>query len=610
LPAGQIHYEVFTVDAPVTPDDIDWSPSPQEAVVDKRCPVCYRAGGHSAVLTVPAMEPRGRTLTLIRCSGCASAFYEPPDIANFSDIGHEGDEFWRFYVEVGAGVWETVWPILAAADRGSLLDVGCGFGFALDFWQRTGRGEAVGLELADYGRVGAQRLGVTIHAEFLQDCKALAGRRFDVVYASEVIEHVPDPSAFVALLSRWVADDGVLIMTTPAGSFIRKENQSATLLAALSPGFHGFLLSSEAFEDTARRAGFAHVEILTSNERQFMWASRRPLRVNPRRPRARSAYLEYLAGRITAPTEHTSPVWQGFAYRLGKDFVGVGRLAEGKEVLARLLAGVEASFGAEAADPAAALARLKACTSLAEYGRAVPYFASSLFYFLGALAQHHDRDLDHAMRYYAGAVECTLESGRLGPMFLEAMSQLWSARARQAELLIATGDIAGGVDLFVRLVDEGVRCEARNAFALASRDLLESTVPTICEGLWGHGYRDQAQRLFARYKAYLSDRYGAAITTAGGVEERLRDPGADLPLDPLYAPFFAMRASFPAEEARAEAAAIIRTGVANAHHPVFGPRLRTLADHASQLEATAAGAKPAGATLVWSSTSLFRPKSG
>jgi SAM-dependent methyltransferase len=578
------------------------------AVDDKHCPVCNRVGGHSVILAVAAMEPRGRTLTLIRCSGCDSAFYDPPDIANFSDIGHDSDEFWRFYVEVGGGVWETVWPILAAADRGSLLDVGCGFGFALDFWQRTGRGEAVGLELADYGRVGAQRLGVTIHAEFLQDCKALAGRRFDVVYASEVIEHVPDPSAFVALLSRWVADDGVLIMTTPASSFIRKENHSATLLAALSPGFHGFLLSSEAFEDTARRAGFAHVEILTANERQFLWASRRPLRVAPQRPRARPAYVGYLAGHVATPTEDTSPVWQGFAYRLGKDFVGVGRLAEGKEVLARLLAGIESSFGAEANDPVAALARLKTCTSLAEYGRAVPYFSPSLFYFLGALAQHHDRDVDRAIRYYAGAVECTLESGRLGAMFLEAMSLLWPARARLAELLIATGDIAGGVDLLVRLVDEGVRCEARNAFALASRDLLESTVPTICEGLWGHGYRDHAQRLFARYKSYLSDRYGAATTTAGGVEERLRDAGADLPLDPLYAPFFAVRASFPAEEARAEAAAVIRAGEANADHPVFGPRLRKLADHARLLEATATSAGPGGATLVWSSTSFFQQR--
>lgn len=597
------------MDAPLTPDDIDWSPSPGVAVGDKHCPVCHRVGGHSVVLTVPALEPRGRTLTLIRCSGCASAFYEPPDIANFSDIGHEGDDSWRFYVEIGGGIWETIWPILAAADRGSLLDVGCGFGFALDFWQRTGRGEAVGLELADYGRVGAQRLGVTIYAEFLQDCKALAGRRFDVVYASEVIEHVPDPAAFVALLSRWVADDGVLIMTTPAASFIRKENHSATLLAALSPGFHGFLLSSEAFEDTARRAGFAHVEIRTANERQFLWASRRPLRMTPPRRPARAAYVGYLAERVATPTEETSPVWQGFAYRLGKDFVGGGRLAEGKEVFARLLAGVEASFGAEASDPGAALARLKSCTTLAEYGRAVPYFFPSLFYFLGALAQHHDRDVDRAMRYYAGAVECTLEAGRLGAVFLEAMSLLWPARARQAELLIATGDIAGGVDLFVRLVDEGVRCEARNAFALASRDLLESTVPTICEGLWDHGYRDHAQRLFARYKAYLSDRYGAAATTAGGVEERLRDASANLPLDPLYAAFFAARASFPAEEALAEAAAVIRTGEAHADHPTFGATLRTLAEHTKRLEATAASAKATSATLVWSSTSVLKQRS-
>lgn len=598
------------MDAPVNPGDIDWSPSPPVAVEDKHCPVCKRVGGHSAILTVPAMEPRGRTLTLIRCSGCASAFYEPPDIADFSDLGDDREEFWRFYVEVGGGVWETIWPILAAADRGSLLDVGCGFGFALDFWQRTGRGDAVGLELADYGRQGARQLGVTIHAEMLQDCTALAGRRFDIVYASEVIEHVPDPSAFVALLAKWVADDGVLILTTPAASFITQENQSTTLLAALAPGFHGFLLSSDAFADAARRAGFSYVVPRTMNERQFLWASRRPLRVAPQRPQARAAFAEYLAGRVAAPAQAASPVWQGLAYRLGKDLVLAGELPQGKAVLERLLIGIEASFGAEAIDPVAALARLKKCTTLAEYGRAVPYFSPSLFYCLGAVAQHHDHEIYRAMHYYTGAVECILESGRFGALFfLEALSLFWPARARQAELLIAAGDIAGGVDLFVRIVDEGVRCEARNAFALASRDLLESTVPTICEGLWGHGYRDHAQRLFARYKGYVSGRYGAAVTTAGGVEERLRDAGADLPLDPLYAPFFAARASFPAEEARAEAAVLIRTGQANASHPVFGPRLRHLAERASLWDASAPNARPAGTTLVWSSTSFFRQQS-
>jgi hypothetical protein len=76
----------------------------------------------------------------------------------------------------------------------------------------------------------------------------------------------------------------------------------------------------------------------------------------------------------------------------------------------------------------------------------------------------------------------------------------------------------------------------------------------------------------------------------------------------LYAPFFAVRASFPAEEARAEAAAVIRAGEANADHPVFGPRLRKLADHARLLEATATSAGPGGATLVWSSTSFFQQR--
>src|SRR5690349_4147011 len=222
----------------ITPDDIRWLPVGETPVGGKRCPVCGTENGHAAVLDVPSMLPHATILRLFRCGGCSSLIYDPPDIADFSDLAGDQDTFWRFYVEVGGGVWETIWPILAAARRGSLLDVGCGFGFALDFWQRAGRGEAVGLELANYGRRGAAMLGVTIHGELLQHCTALAGRRFDVVYASEVIEHVPDPRAFATLLAPWVSDDGVLIMTTPAASFIAPENRSTTMLAALAPGFH------------------------------------------------------------------------------------------------------------------------------------------------------------------------------------------------------------------------------------------------------------------------------------------------------------------------------------------------------------------------------------
>ncbi|HET8947516.1 MAG TPA: class I SAM-dependent methyltransferase [Candidatus Polarisedimenticolia bacterium] len=41
--------------------------------------------------------------------------------------------------------------------------------------------------------------------------------RFDAVVASEVLEHIPDPPAFVGLLSRCLKRDGLLILTVPNG---------------------------------------------------------------------------------------------------------------------------------------------------------------------------------------------------------------------------------------------------------------------------------------------------------------------------------------------------------------------------------------------------------
>jgi SAM-dependent methyltransferase len=589
-----------------TPDDIRWLASMAEPVAGKRCPVCGHASGHTALLTVPAMTPDEVVLSLLRCANCESLFYDPPDITDFSDLGGNRDTFWRFYVEVGGGVWETIWPILAATQRGSLLDVGCGFGFALDFWQRSGRGEAVGLELADYGRQGAAMLGVTIHSELLQDCEALAGRRFDIVYASEVIEHVPDPYAFAALLARWVADDGVLIMTTPAASYVAPANQSPTLLAAIAPGFHGFLLSADAFADAARRAGFAHVETRTFQEREMVWASRRPLQVTPQGSGAHHAYLAYLEGRVDGPADTASPVWQGLAYRYAKELVNAGRLAEARSIVVRLAQALGEGFGPEVVEPETALGRLRGCTTLEDFGAAMPYFMPSLFFFMAVLALHLDRNTALALRYFGGAADCALESGRFGALFfLEALSLLWPARTRQAELLLGRGDVAAGVALLIRLAEEGAHCDTRNGYALASRDLLEATVPHWCELLWSHGRRDLARTLFQAHQRYLSDRYGSRILDAPGVEITFGESGGELPLDPLFSPFFAAQQALPAPEALAQLAHVCRIGESHAGHASLGHRLRDVAQRARQLMAAATSATEPAAP-IWSSSTRFR----
>ena len=228
------------------------------------------------------------------------------------------------------------------------------------------------------------------------------------------------------------------------------------------------------------------------------------------------------------------------------------------------------------------LARLKACTTLTEYGRAVPYFLPCLYYFLGLLAQHHDRDAELALRYYGGAVDCTLESVRLG-FFLEAISLIWPARARQAELWLARGDIAAGVAVFVRMADQGSDCNARNAFALAPRDLLEMTIPQLCDQMWTAGYKSDATTLFDGYCRYVQRRYGAPARTAAGVEAALAADTHELPLDPLFALYFSGRQRSPADDAIADLIEVSRIGEAYSGDPIHGKRLRELAQRASWL---------------------------
>lgn len=553
----------------------------------RRCSVCGCVATHPAVLEVPSLADPRSTLTLLRCDTCGSRFYDPPGICNFSDLGQMRDDFWRFYVEVGGGVWETIWPILAAAEAGSLLDVGCGFGFALDFWTRTGRGEACGVELADYGAIGAQKLGVTIYSELLEQCAPLKGRRFDVVYASEVVEHVPDPQAFVALLARWVADDGVLILTTPNAQFIVPENRSTTLLAALAPGFHGFLLSPPAFEDIARAAGFSHVHVQAMNERLFLWASRREIRVDLDFPALQVPYFGFLESRLLAVDADIS-VWQGYAYRYLRDLVNTGRRADGQRVADLLCASVVRSHGADALDPSQTVPRFTASKSLTEHGTIGPFFLPGLYYLLGDLARYGKGDLPRARVLFEGAIAAIEACVRIGSIFyLEAISMYWPSRVAVARLDIKEGRLAKGADAVAHLAATGDACTAANAFALAPPALTESVVPRVADVCAARGAWPEALAVNDAYRGYVARRYGHTMLDVAGIEAALGGSAGAMPLDPLFPVWFeGLRVAAQAGGSAPNCVAlheVIRLGEKFAAHPMYGQRLREIAQRARSL---------------------------
>lgn len=104
------------------------------------------------------------------------------------------------------------------AGPGSFLDVGCGEGFALSWFQRQGW-EVEGLDHSIAG-VEAMHPDLVPHVRTgdlfaLLDEKAGEGRRYDAVWLTHVLEHVSDPLALLARLRGLVKSDGVLIATVP-----------------------------------------------------------------------------------------------------------------------------------------------------------------------------------------------------------------------------------------------------------------------------------------------------------------------------------------------------------------------------------------------------------
>lgn len=108
---------------------------------------------------------------------------------------------------------------LLSHDRpGSLLDVGCGEGFVLKFFEQIGWQ----VEGIDYSRAGVQQINPDYahHVEQgdvfeLLEARISAKKQHDLVWLGNVLEHVLDPVSLLQSLRRLVAPGGLLVVTVP-----------------------------------------------------------------------------------------------------------------------------------------------------------------------------------------------------------------------------------------------------------------------------------------------------------------------------------------------------------------------------------------------------------
>lgn len=104
----------------------------------------------------------------------------------------------------------------ARAGGKTVLDSGCGEGYGTARLARVAR-QATGIDRAEAIAVASARYQAPTLQYRIFDLDRLAtlGERFELVVSFQVIEHLPEPAAYLRALRGCVAPGGTLIVTTP-----------------------------------------------------------------------------------------------------------------------------------------------------------------------------------------------------------------------------------------------------------------------------------------------------------------------------------------------------------------------------------------------------------
>ena len=227
--------------------------------------VCQVCGSSERRLFV-----RHHDLELFQCGSCGLVYLDPmPDDAVIDAL------YDNAYDSTSTGYFAKVEAKLKRSRRRvrrlrqavrptspqpRFLDVGASGGFMTEAAREDGW-QAVGIELDPdsiaYAR--AHYPGIDFIRSTAQDYAAEAPQEFDLVYCSEVIEHVTDVNAFIAALASLTTPGGYLYLTTPDIGHWRRP-RDITQWDGFSPPAHCLYFRPANLRQLLERHGFVVVK--------------------------------------------------------------------------------------------------------------------------------------------------------------------------------------------------------------------------------------------------------------------------------------------------------------------------------------------------------------
>ncbi len=168
---------------------------------------------------------------IVRCQQCSLVYVNPryrpellQEIYRREYYDHEGinngleffgyDDYLADEENIKLTFAKRLRTIEGYVPRGRLLDIGCAMGFFLDLARSKGW-DVIGSEVSEYSiEYARSQLNLDVRHGPLRSL-ALESGAFDVATMWDVIEHVPDPRAELAEISRILRPGGLLSIITP-----------------------------------------------------------------------------------------------------------------------------------------------------------------------------------------------------------------------------------------------------------------------------------------------------------------------------------------------------------------------------------------------------------
>ncbi|MEK6303082.1 MAG: class I SAM-dependent methyltransferase [Acidobacteriota bacterium] len=221
------------------------------------CPACTVA---SSEFVLEGYEG----IRLMRCGSCHlvfhNAFTDETELREYYDEYYDGENL-AFSPITDRRFGELLRSFESYRQSHNILDVGCGSGHFLKVAIEM-RWTGYGTEIASSAFDQLSKLGIKSFCGKLESAN-YAAEFFDVVYCSEVIEHLPDPTALLREIARVVRPGGLLYLTTPNfNSLSRRLLGSKWRVIGKE---HICYFTPASLAGAIREAGFRKVAVKTRN---------------------------------------------------------------------------------------------------------------------------------------------------------------------------------------------------------------------------------------------------------------------------------------------------------------------------------------------------------